>query len=97
MEYCYCRRKGKGWALAEEYMKRALSTFLSFHVRSRVSGPMVICTTRPDGSLFRALFLVKNQGIYSFQEQGQGQGQEEEQEEEQEVEMMMCAIRLPGT
>lgn len=89
---CYVRYRGRGWVPATAYHRHALSLYMELQAdkQSRRGEPVLICTTRYDGSLFMANFRKKNPAIYLFQEVDMnGDGEE--------VEIMFCAVPLSSS
>jgi hypothetical protein len=90
---CYLRHRGKGWEPATTYHRYALSLYeeLQGDKRTRRADPILICTTKYDGSIFMANFRKKSPAVYAFQETTSDMGAGEE-----EVEIMFCSVSLPS-
>lgn len=87
---CYLRYHGKGWEPATFYHRHALSLYeeLQGDRRARQTDPVLICTTREDGSIFMANFRKKSPAIYAFEEVSDlGTG---------EIEIMFCGVSFPS-
>lgn len=69
---CYRRCSGKTWERASLWERRALERYqeIKQDKRMRQLDPVLICTSRPDGSLFMAHFREKNAAVYVFVERG---------------------------
>lgn len=82
---CYCRRIQGTWERARPWERRALEQYQEIQKDRRMrQGEMVlICTTRPDGSIFMVHIQEKTAGVYVCVEEG----------DDQEVEMMWAPIR----
>lgn len=89
---CYIRYPGKTWEPAMTHHHHALSLYIDLqgNKQMRKSDPILICTTRYDGSTFMGYFRKKNSAIYAFQETGG-----DNSEDGEEVEIMFCTVSLP--
>jgi hypothetical protein len=86
---CYRRLITQGtWERAPLWERRALERYQEIQQDRRMKriGPVLICTSRPDGSVFMAHLQEKTAGIYSYVEEGCGA----------EVEMMWAPVRPSG-
>jgi len=91
---CYRRTSSSTWTLAPLWERHALEHYQEIQQdrRMRRVGMVLICTTRPDGSMFMAYFQEKMAGVYTFVLEA-GLSEAEEAGEGEEVEMMWAPSR----
>lgn len=77
---CYRRIHGQAWERAPLWERHALERYQEIQKdrRMRPGATVMICTSRPDGSVFMVQIQERTAGVYTCMEEGS----------DQEVEMM---------